>query len=474
MDKELYELMQELLEEKRTKFTKDIEYLGTVSSDEVSKTGKATITTDIFMIVDEMPDGSVAQKFYDGDKNFIAGRNVEHDRDSEIYLANNFKADRDFLTQIENLANDNQGISLNKYDALLEKVARELGVDKSEISNLRISDLKQKVDAIEKKKEDEPKLTLDEDNEENKEQDKEQVAKQNREALVNMSSKKQEIDLSQKIDDKHSLYEVMGVPEGTIMLTVHKDAIASSSRNTGNNTRWAHAFLYPDGTVHSADGILTQVGGISSDRTVYKSNRDGSSVEELKYESTYRINSPSFKNATISTRMDDQGYIDVVYGLEDPTHNQDIFAEPLETDRTYYTTRTVRNELSAKKGEYNVTDKIDEIEEHKEHGCDNLSLREADGREDTGHSHDESVVELIMSDKDKGKMIRDNFDKETVAMRYEEIAKSNKGRSPDELIKMTIYSLESDLINRDEDRNPYLKDHEEEDEHIPNHDFYNH
>ena len=472
MDKELYELMQEILEEKRTKFTKDIEYLGTVSSNETNKTGGTTITTDIFMMIDEMPDGTISQKFYDGNKNFIGGRNLGHDRDSEIYLSNNFKADRDFLTQIENLANENQGISLNEYDALLEKVAKELGIDKSEIDMLHPSELKQKVDALEKNKERDPKLTLDDDVE-NKEQDKKQVAEQNKEALVNMSSKKQEINLSQKIDDKHSLYEVMGVPEGTIMLTVHKDAIANSSRNTGNNTRWAHAFLYPDGTVHSAEGILTQVGGISSDRTVYKSNRDGSSVEELKYESTYRIDSPSFKNATISTRMDGHGYIDVVYGLEDPTHNQDIFAEPLETDRTYYTTRTVRNELSSKKGEYNVTDKIDEIEEHKEHGCDNLSLHEADGDEYTGHSHGEDVVELIMSDEDKGEMIRDNFDNETVAIRYEEIAKSNKGRSFDELIKMTIYSLEADL-NKGNNEKSSLEEHEEDDGHIPNHDFYNH
>lgn len=101
MEKSLYEIMQELLAEKKSDFTKDIKYLGTITSDEHSSTGNVRVTKDIFMMIDEMPDGTVIQKFYDNDKNFIGGT----DRDGKIYPSPEFaNDDLSFLGQLEDLS----------------------------------------------------------------------------------------------------------------------------------------------------------------------------------------------------------------------------------------------------------------------------------------------------------------------------------------------------------------------------------
>ncbi len=101
MEKSLYEIMQELLAEKKSDFTKDIKYLGTITSDRHTATGNVSVTQDIFMMIDEMPDGSVVQKFYDGDKNCIGGC----DKDGKIFPSAEFaNEDLSFLGQLEDLS----------------------------------------------------------------------------------------------------------------------------------------------------------------------------------------------------------------------------------------------------------------------------------------------------------------------------------------------------------------------------------
>lgn len=107
MDKSLYEIMQELLAEKKSDFTKDIKYLGTITSDKQTSTGNVATTQDIFMMIDEMPDGTVVQKFYDGDKNFIGGRG----KDGKIFPSAEFaNEDLSFLGQLEELSMENRFI----------------------------------------------------------------------------------------------------------------------------------------------------------------------------------------------------------------------------------------------------------------------------------------------------------------------------------------------------------------------------
>ncbi len=458
MDKELYKMMHEIIEEKKTDFTKDINFIGSITSDEESKTGSVKITTDIFMMIDEMPDGTIIQKFYDDNKNFIGGS----DRNGKIYPSPDYaQDDLSFLAQIEELSKG-PNISLNEFDEKLDTISKKLGISKNEIIEMSDVDLDQKVNDLEENSE---KLTLDDDEKE-EESTPEEINSRNEEALQNVPSK-QEINLNQKIDDRHSLGEVLGVPAGSTLISVFSDSIA----NNKNSTRFSAIIKYPDGSLHTPENLV-QEGGTSSDKTFYETNRDGSEVNKLNVQSSYSIKSPIVENAMLSFRYGSMGYIEVSYGIKDRTSNKEVFSQSLETERSYYTTYKVRDEFNQNKGMDNISENIDEIHSHEEHGCTDISLDEADGRKDTGHSHEDAVVELIMTDKDKGKMIRDNFDDETVAIRYEQIAKANKGRSTNEIIKMTIYSLEADLYAKD--KNASKEYEEENDEHIPTHDFYNH
>ncbi len=369
MDKNLYQIMQEILEEKKTDFTKDIEFLGSITSDENTTSGKVGVTRDIFMLIDEMPDGTVVKKFYDNDKNFIAGC----DKDGKIYPGAEFaSSDLSFLGQLENLTQV-QGISLDEMDKHLEKVAKSIGVSKKDILSMSEVELDKKV-----QEKAGTQISLDDDN---PDESKEGHDKSNENALNNISSK-QEIKLDNKIDDKHTLGDVLGVPIGCKLIAVYSNSIADNK----NTTKFSFIIQNADGSLKPAD-MLEQVGGKESDKSVYETNRDGSEVEKQSVKSSYAINSPIVKNGILTARIGSMGYIELGYGQIDRTSNRDAFTQKLETDHTRYTTYEVREEFSSKNGIDNIPENMDEIRSHEEVGCSNLSLDEADGNRNTGHSH---------------------------------------------------------------------------------------
>lgn len=290
MDKSLYEIMQDILKEKRTDFTKDIRFLGTLTSDEKSSNGDVKVTRDIFMIIDEMPDGTIIQKFYDNDKNFIAGC----DKDGKIYPASEFASeDLSFLGQLEGL-NMHQGISLEELDSQLERISKELGISKADILSMSEADLEQKVnDKVG------DKITLDPERED------ENAINSNESALNNISTK-QEIKLDNKVDDRHSLGDILGVNAGSKLIAVYSDSI----QNNRNTTRFSFIIQNADGSLEPAD-MLEQVGGKDSDKSIYEVNRDGSKVERQNINSSYAIKSPIVRDGILTARIGSMGYIEL-------------------------------------------------------------------------------------------------------------------------------------------------------------------
>lgn len=233
-----------------------------------------------------MPDGSVVQKFYDGDKNFIAGI----DKDGKIYPSMEFaNEDLSFLGQLENISN---GPSLNELDEKLEILSKELGIPKEDVLSMSETDLDKAVG-----EEGDSVLSLDNDDEEHKEQ--------NKNALDNISSK-QETDLNNKVDDKHTLADILGVPSGSKLIAVYSTAIQGNT----NTTRFSFIIQNPDGTLQPAD-MLDQVGGKDSDKKIHETNRDGSEVEEVNVQSSYAIKSPVVPNAILTARVGSMGYIEL-------------------------------------------------------------------------------------------------------------------------------------------------------------------
>ncbi|MCI9365135.1 MAG: hypothetical protein HFJ54_00400 [Clostridia bacterium] len=241
------------------------------------------------MIIDEMPDGSIIQKFYDGDKNFIAGR----DKDGKIYPAAEFAhADLSFLGQIEELSNG-PSISLNDLDDKLEVISKKLGISKSDVLSMSETDLDEYT-----KENATPQISLDENASDDQ-------IEQNENALNNISSK-QETNLDNKIDDRHTLGDILGVPAGSKLIAVYSSAIAGNT----NTTRFSFIIQHSDGTLEPAD-MLEQVGGKDSDKKIHETNRDGSEVEELSVQSSYAIDSPIIKNGILTARIGSMGYIEL-------------------------------------------------------------------------------------------------------------------------------------------------------------------
>ncbi len=419
MDKSLYELMKEIYEQKKTEFSKDIKLIGTLTSEETSPNGKVLVTNDVFLIIDEMPDGTTSQRFV------ITGL----DKDGKIYPAQEIAQDDiSFLAQFQNM-NKVEVVSLNEFDKQLEKVAKKLGISKEEVRSMSEIDLDKALDDKGLSKDD-----LDKD--ENEGQEANQDEKVPDPEVLNNIDAKQEIKTNIKVDDKYTLADILGVPAGSKLLVVYPTNIPDRSK-LPYTTSLICMIQNPDGSIEYSDA-LTQVGGKDSDKNVYEVNRDGSRVEEKSVKSSFAIKSNIVKNGIITARIGSMGYIEVGFGYIDRTSNKDVVSERLEDQHTRYTTYEVRKEFSPREGVDNITDKMDEIKEHPEISEDGVTLAEADGNLATGH---EEILDQI---KAYNPDIADVFTNDEIMDRYHSMCEKNPESSKEDLIRYTQEDLSED------------------------------
>ena len=420
MDKSLYEIMQEIYAQKKTEFSKDIKLIGTLTSEEDTPNGKVLVTNDVFVIIDEMPDGSTSQKF------IITGL----DKDGKIYPAQEIaQDDLSFLAQFQNM-NKVEVVSLNELDKQLEKIAKKLGVSKEDIRTMSEVDLGKALDDKGLSKDD-----LDKDESQETKQD-EKTPDPN---ILNNVSAKQEIDMNTKVDDRYTLADILGVPAGSKLLVVYPTNIPDRSK-LPYSTNLICMIQKPDGSIEYSDAF-TQVGGKDSDKNVYEVNRDGSRVEEKSVKSSFAVKSSIVKNGIITARIGSMGYIEVGFGYIDKTSNKDVVSERLEDQHTRYTTYEVRKEFSQKEGVDNITDKMDEIKEHPEmskNGQNGITLAEADGDFSTGH---EEVLEQI---KAYNPNISEVFTDEEIIDRYHSMCEKYPDDNEEDKIRYTQEDLAED------------------------------
>lgn len=378
-------------------------------------------------MIDTTPDGNLVIKYYDENQDLIAARGT----DGELYPSEAYmNDDLGFLSEINELDIE-QGLSLNELDDELMRVAKALGISKSDILSMSEVEL----DKIIKEKD---SLGLDLSN--NNNLSDEEKAKQN-EATLDSLTAKQEIDLTKKIDNRITLAEVLGVPAGSKLIVVDSTKIQDNE----NTTRFSCVIKTPNGEVQSAD-MLDQVGGKDSDKNVYETNRDGSVVEKQNVQSSFAIDSPLIKNGILTIRIGQMGTVEVGYGQMDRTSHNDAFTQILETRERYPVTKRVRDEFNQNKGLDNVSNKMDEIKKHEEHGCNNMTLAEADGNPHTGHIHSisENAAEVILSDENVGSIIDDIYTPNEVAERFEHIQEKYPDKDFDELVEITKNELSSE------------------------------
>ena len=434
MERDLYRIMKDIYE-KENKYAiefdkfevEDIEFIGTIETIQKINDIDTKVVKDIFKVIEKTKeDGSIVVNYYDGEMNFLGGKN----RDGKMYPSEEtIEKDIDIIKQIENLENA-PGISFNELDEKLEEIAKEIGISKEELIASPV-DLNQK---IRKEKEDD-EIVLEEDKEKDKEDNK------NEDQLDKIKAK-QEIDLNKKVDDRHTLGDVLGIESSSKLVAVYSNNI----KNNKNTTRFSFIIKRPDGTLEKAEN-LNQIGGKHSDRNVYEMNRDGSNVSKQNVESSFEINSPIVKNGILTARIGQMGYIDIGYGQMDKTHRRDALTQAVETERTYHTTYRVREEFSAKQGTENIKENIKEIKEHEEHGCNDMTIDEVDGNENTGHKHfdenDNIIEEIKQYDENIGEVFTDKEIKEYL----EKQSKKYSNKNFDEIVNNAKKELAEDASN---------------------------
>lgn len=427
MDKNLYNTMQELVKQENV-ISADAKYLGAITIEKDSPTsGKIKIGKDIFAVTIVLPTGTTLIKYYDENKVCIAGRGVDGELFPTRTAQMEFKDDLGFLSEINEI-DETQTYSLSEIDKMLDEVSKILGIDKSEVLSLSQIELDKAI-----KNKDSAGIDLSENKEhilENKNQ-----SMQNKDVLENLNSK-QEIDLSKKFDDRYSLADKLGLNQSDHLVIVYSDAII----NNKHTTRFTPVIKHANGEIEEATNLI-QVGGKDSDKTVYETDRTGEKVEEKDVKSSFMVKG---SNEILTVRNGQMGTIEVGFGEMDKTSHRDAFTQRLETREMYPVTSKVREEFSERKGDRNVSDKIDEIEKHKKNGCNELSLDEADGNPYTGHFHSDEAVEIILADEEVGKKIEDCFTANEVKERFESMKEKNPDLDFDELIEVTKEELSTD------------------------------
>ena len=135
------------------------------------------------------------------------------------------------------------------------------------------------------------------------------------------------------------------------------------------------------------------------------------------------------------------GYIELDYGQIDKTSGKDAFTQKLETSRDQYrNTHEVRREFSESRGEYNISENLDEIKSHEEHGCEDLTLAESDGDIRTGHNHDVILTEIKSYDPN----IADVFTDREIEERIHKISEDNPEKSFEDVLSQTKRDLSED------------------------------
>lgn len=454
MDKDLYQIMQKIREkeeenaEKYKKFkVEDVIYKGTIKTIEEVNGVDTEVEKDIFEVIETMlSDGSIVKNYYDENIHYIAGC----DKNGQMYPSKNpIVKDININNKIEELGNTST-LSLNEIDKTLEVIAQELGIKKEEVLLSQI-DLEQKIG--EKQKEEDRIILKSEEEKEDEEKDEksEKDEKEKNQKALEKVNTKQEIDLDQKVDHRHTLGDVLGIESGAKLLAVYSNAI----KDNENTTRYSFIIKKADGTLEKAD-MLNQIGGKDSNRKVYEINYDGSEVTKKSVNSSYEINSPVVENAVLTAAIGSAGRIEINYAKEGRTERINTIGIKCQDEHTKANRYEVRNELNDEnKGENNIEDDKKEIQEHEEYNCKESSIEDIDGDKRTSsHMHTENATERI---KEYDADIEEVFTDREIQARLEVKRKQNPEASLDEIIDKTAEDLKIDAENQIEHENSRSK-----------------
>lgn len=384
----------------------NIKYVGSIELFETDPYTNAKIKTITDVFIDK-PDKNNLLKFYDSNGNVIAAYDGMNIAPSQKYskffnntknvLGENSKGENiDTLFILREYAT-REGISLDsaakKLDKELDEIADALGISKDKINSITsIEDLDE--NDILKNKNEKQKIRLN-DKEKNKSKQKDIKEEEKKEDPLKDVTVKQKACLSQKIDAYHTLGSLLGVPSNGELVVVNSTDI----QNNENHTRFSFLIKDSNGNL-SKPKNLEQIAGNRSSMSLAASDRTGDNVIDKGAYSTYAIKGSNGMEYVLTTNIGQHGVIELGFGQIDKTQgvnsrDSKAITVPIETNNTYYRTTTeVKKDLvNPYDGTRQAAERSAEYQKHEDAKCQNITSKDSDGKDITGHTHDNENME---------------------------------------------------------------------------------
>lgn len=392
----------------------NIKYVGSIELFETDSSTNAKIKTitDVFINSKSNPNRNDLLKFYDSTGNVIAiydGINIipslkysKYFHGENNILGENSKGENiDALFILREYAT-REGLSLDKaakeLDKELEELAEALGISKEEINSVTSIDNLDE-DEIENGK-DKIHLKDEKENDKKKQKGIKEEPQEEKEDPFKSISVKQKASLNQKIDAYHTLGSILGVPSNGELIVVNSKDI----HNNENHTRFSFLIRDNHGNLTQPKN-LEQIAGNHSSLSIAESDRTGEKITDKQTYSTYSIKDSNSIEYVLTTNIGPHGEIQLGFGQIDKTRGVNseesrVITVPIETNNTFYRTTTeVKKDLvNPYDGTRQSTERVHEYEKHEVAKCQNISSKDSDGKEDTGHTHgDEQAINDINS-----------------------------------------------------------------------------
>lgn len=194
----------------------------------------------------------------------------------------------------------------------------------------------------------------------------------------------QEMDANTMVNSYKNMEKALklsGVQKFVIVYS--EDAAKLSDTKERNSSRYSMIAVMDDGSKINLDNKLERVPlTLNSEEERIQTDADEKTRFSNNTASMYRIKGSDL-NEAFSFEQGQYGEIKAYYGNVISSKGNKFVGDQLETDSVWPTSNKIREHASDRKGRDYAKDKKEEAEKHLEHGDEEVSIENSDGREET-------------------------------------------------------------------------------------------
>lgn len=263
----------------------------------------------------------------------------------------------------------------------------------------------------------------------------------------------QEIDADTRVNYYKDMEKALGLKGVQKFVIVYsEDAVELSDTKERNSSRYSMIAVMDDGSKMNLDDKLEEVRseGTNSDEGRIQTDADEKTGISNNLASMYRIKGSS-SNETFSFEQGQYGEIKAYYGNMTKADGTTFVGTQLETSSVWPTSTKVKEQASDRAGKYYADEKKDETEKHIEHGDEEVSIENSDGREETKelceNQIDMTLVEKYVEEILENESINNTYTEGEVREYLLKTIKKNPDKEPEKIKETVEYDL--DMTSRE-------------------------